>query len=249
MQNLIGEDSKKPSEPSFHVVVTILPTLSSLSSLPNFDSSSFSLGHYSAVALSQHDPIPTRVWAADYSQDTIIPYIPSAPILSECDINDAYQYQSQLGQLAETCSAELDWYSQEPVRESVSSRSTYLSSRESLSSRINSGQNVTPETIHFQSPLSQIAHAYDVPSVYRYGTSLQASLATLRSQQSSMRSASTLRLQRSTQDLPTILESPPAPKAKRTISIGSAAPVLVPVTIPGPVPVMHKTTSPTRFPS
>lgn len=215
--------------------LALLPTLSSLSSLPDFDSSSFSLGQYSVAALSQHNPNPTRVWAADYSKDTIIPYIPSAPNFSEYGIDDAYQYQSQLGQLAKTCSVEPDWYPRDPLQESqpipspARSRSTYVSSRESLFSRATSSQNVTPETIHFSSPLSQIAHACNVPSVYRYGTSLQASLATL---QSSLRSASTLRLQRSTRDLPTTLESSPAPRPKRIISIGSTAPLPVLVSEP-----------------
>lgn len=229
--------------------LALLPTLSSLSSLPDFDSSSFSLGRYSVAALSQHNLIPPRVWAADYSQDTIIPYISSAPSLSEYDIDDAYQYQSQLGQLAKTCSVEPDWYPKEPVQESKPfpspspSRSTYVSSQESLFSRTTSNQNVTPETIHFQSPLSQIARACNVPSVYRYGTSLQASLATL---QSSLRSASTLRLQRSPRDLPTILESPPVSKPKRIISIGSAPPL--PVIVPEHASVQERRNVSSEYP-
>lgn len=213
--------------------LTLLPTLSSLSSLPNFNSSTFSIRRYSAVALDQLEPIPARVWVADGSQATIVPYVPNAPAsaaasepaevptLTQREIVDAYQYQSQLGQLAQTCSTEPDWYSRGLVRVSAASQSAYSVSTRSLLSKTSSNNLVTAESIHFQSPLSQLAHACDVPSVYRYGTSLQASLATLRS---SHRSASTLRLQRSAQDLPIIIESPPALKPKRFISIGSAAP-------------------------
>lgn len=204
--------------------LTLLPTISSLSSLPNFDSSDFDLCRYSAELLSQRGPTPARAWAADVSQITIIPYEPPAFSLTERDIVDAYRYQSQLGQLAQTCSTEPDWYSREFVRSTNTSQLAYLSSRESVSSKTSSNQPITSESIHFQSPLSQLAHACNVPSVYRYGTSLQASLATL---QSPLRSASTLRLQRSTQDLPTISEVPAASRTKRFISIGSVAPVSV----------------------
>lgn len=204
--------------------LTLLPTISSLSSLPDFNSSTFSIRRYSAAALSQLEHIPNRVWVADGSHTTIIPYTTPSTTLTQRDIVDAYQYQSQLGQLAQQCSTEPALYSRGLVRLSAASQSAYSSSRDSLYSRTSSDQLLTPHSIHFQSPLSQLAHTCNVPSVYRHGTSLQASLATL---QLSTRSASTLRLQRSTRDLPIIAESPPAPKAKRFISIGFAPPASV----------------------
>lgn len=213
----------RSKEPSF----TLLPAISSLSTLSSFNSSTFSIRRYSAVALSEFKPNQDRVWTANVSKATVTPYIQyvvPTSTLTQREIVDAYQYQSQLGQLAQTCSAEPDWYSKELVRFSAASQSAYSSSKASLTSSTCFDQHVTPDSIHFQSPLTQLANAYDVSSVYRYGTSLQASLATLRS---SMRSASTLRLQRSTQDLSNVPESPPAPKAKRFISITSAAPAAV----------------------
>lgn len=206
-----------------------LPTISSLSSLPDFDSSSFDIDRYSVSTLSHHDRMPARVWAADYSRQTIVPYSPSNPDQDQCEFIEAYQCQSQLGELAKTCSTDSDWDSNESVDDFVFSQPGEQLSRETLVSKTSSCQAVTPESIHFQSPLSQLAHACNVPSVYRYGASLQASLATLRSP---VQSASTLRLQRSRQDLPKCLEAPSARPPKRVISIKSAAPAPVASVMP-----------------
>jgi len=216
----VGFGTLKRRDPS----LALLPAFSSLTSLPNFQSSRFDIDQYSVSDPDPCDRAPPRIWAAHHSQDGIVPKARPTPSLAQRDIHDAYQYQAQLGRLAKSCIVEPDWYS-EKVPGAYSDASLddinptwteNLTRRGTLLPDASVNRMITPDSIHFKSPLSQLAHACNVPSIYRHGASLQASLATL---QSPMQSASTLRLQRSTQDLKPIRASNPAPQSKWNASM------------------------------
>ncbi|KAK5952390.1 hypothetical protein OHC33_006433 [Knufia fluminis] len=216
----VGSGILKRKDPS----LALLPAFRSLTTLPDFDSSRYDIDQYSISITDQSNGVVPRT--ANYSQRTILPSERSTSSLSQREIQDAYHYQSQLGRLAQSCSIERDWYSNENassyLKDSVSGRDLTkaheFASRESFLSDVperSFDQLINSEFVHFQSPLSQLAHACNVPSIYRHGASLQASLATL---QSGVRSASTLRLQRSTQDLKPNRASAPAPYPMRHAS-------------------------------
>lgn len=201
---IVGSGILKRSNSSF----ALLPDFGSLSSLPDFDSSRFDIDRYSVSIPSRPDSALTRIRAVNYSQQTIVPYRAQSS-LSQHDINDAYQFQSDLGQLAKYCSDDL--YS----NFSQQSLDVDIISQRSLLPKTSLSQLVGTDPILFQSPLSQLAHACNVPSIYQHGASMQASLVTL---DSNIRSSSTLRLQRSTQSLKPIEETALAPLPSRRIS-------------------------------
>lgn len=216
----VGFGTLKRRDPS----LALLPAFSSLTTLANFQSSRFDIDQYSVSDPDPCNRAPPRIWAADHSQDGIVPKARPIPSLAQREIHDAYQYQAQLGQLAKSCIVEHDWYSEKIPRAYSDASLDDLSPTwtedlalpETLLPDASVNRMITPDSIHFKSPLSQLAHACNVPSIYRHGASLQASLATL---QTPMQSASTLRLQRSTQDLKAIRASNPAPQSKRNTSM------------------------------
>ena len=196
----------------------------SLTTQPNFELSRFDI-HQNSVSDSDTCNLSTPdVAASAYSQHAIVPDARPESSLSPRDIRDAYQYQTELGQLAKSCSVERDWYStsapgthlQVPPAGLNLIKPELWASQESVLPDTIPSQLITPYSIHFQSPLSQLAHACNVPSIYRQGASLQASLATL---PSPTWSASTLRLQRSIQDLNPNRVPNPTPHSKRDASL------------------------------
>lgn len=180
--------------------LTLLPSLASLSTLSGFNSSEYELRQYSVSILQD----PTSVWIsnlqANDSQVTIKPYNRSTLSLTSSNISDAYHFQSDIGDLAKACvfREETQPPSSRPTVPSSLVRLGSVSSIRSMSSRTTTSQAITPNSIHFQSPLSQLAHALDVPSMYRQGVSLQASLATISTHKQSI---STLRSKESSRSL------------------------------------------------
>ena len=224
----VGSGILKRNHPS----LALLPAFSSLSTLPDFDGSRFDVDRYSVSISDRPVSVATKVWAADYPQLVSAPHTRPRSSLSQREIHDAYEYQSQLGQLAKHCSDEQDWYSSESLRRpsrntqdnlSLTKFDTILFPKTSLD------QLITPDAIHFRSPLSQLAQACNIPSVYRHGASQQASLATLSSH---ARSASTLRLQPSTQELKSIQNPAPASQLNRNVATSPPA-ELRPLSDPG----------------
>jgi len=220
----VGFESLQRRNPS----LTLLPAFSSLTTLPNFQSSRFDIDQYNVSDPAPWDRALPRTWAAHNLVGSIVPKSKPVPSLGQRKFHDAYQYQAEFGQLAKSCIVEQDWYSERvPGAYSdasldglnpTSSKGSAL--REPLSPDSSADRMITPELIHFKSPLSQLADACNVPSIYRHGASLQASLATL---QSPMQSASTLRLQRSTQDLKHVRPSAPDPQVRPNASISPPA--------------------------
>lgn len=210
---IIGSGILKRKDPS----LTVLPDFSSVSSLPDFNSSRFDIDQYSVAIPSRNSSVATRIWAADYSQHTITPYTSSTTSLGQHDVQDAYQYQAGLGQLAKSCSGRSDNSSSKASLSNFDlTRFETISSQGSLLPKTSLDQLVTPESIQFQSPLSQLAHACNVPSIYRHGASLQASLASL---DSHTQSVSTVGLQRSTRDLSPIPELRQAPRLAQPVPV------------------------------
>lgn len=207
--------------------LALLPAFASSTTLPDFDSSRFDIDQYSASDPHPPSQAASSKWLAGCSQGTIVPNAGPKSSVNPREVQDAYHYQSQFGRLAKSCSIEHDWYSSEESRaysgvsfDDASLVKTQADALpESFVSRTKSMQLIPPSLVHFQSPLSQLAHACNVPSIYRHGASLQASLATLHSP---TRSASTLRLQRSTQDLKPNRASGLAPQSTRDRSLSPA---------------------------
>lgn len=174
----------------------LLPTFGSLSTLRDFNSTKLDIDGYSVLGLEDDDS------ASDRNQTPrafrrIVLASRSNLSLNQSVTQEAYQYQIGLASLAQRCSTVKDQRLDHDTEQHSPNATNIRSTRSVVLAPPKAG-GVLPNSLNLLSPLSQLAHACNVPSIYRQGTSLQASLATL---PSGIRSASTLRLQRSTQDL------------------------------------------------
>ena len=200
--------------------LALLPAFNSLSTL-YLNTNTFDLDRYNASTSNRLGHASTFYEVPNSSEQVNTTYRTTLAFGQE-DIFDAYHYQAGLGKLAKSCVIEPGQTSNRDFSRATNDTARFGSSLFSASSLSGISLNhlTRPDSVTFQSPLSQLAYACNVPSIYRHGTSLQASLATL---DASVRSASTLRLQRSTQALKPVRAASPAPLLPRKTSICSSA--------------------------
>ena len=197
-----GRDGTVPALASVHnePSLALLPSLLSLSTLSDFSGSRFDINRYSASLYRHSDFTDSRLTITNDSRPVVRQNPRFVPCSTNRDVQDAYQFQCDLSQLATAYSLGIN---DNTTGNGLSTGFRILEDRRSSSttsvlSKSSLSQVISPDSIHLQSPLDQIAYNCNVPSVYKYGHSLQASLVTMHS---SLRSASTLRLQRSTQSM------------------------------------------------
>lgn len=199
--------------------LTLLPSMKSLSTLSDFGVSEFDLRRNDILIERHQNDIGSGIRGVNDSQITIKPYLKSTSSLNgSSDIQDQYRFRSDISELAKICSVRTahSMSSRYSIRSDLV-RLNSVTSADTIASRSSLSQIITPDSIHFQSPLSQLAHAFDVPSMYQHGTSLQASLATITSLG---RSTSALQLISPTHShaLPAACPTPRMPETSRFAS-------------------------------
>ena len=206
-----------------HNDLALIPSLSSLASLPNFASSQYAIENYCVGTTIPANSFTSEQLFRD-SQISLVGAIESQDHFFTEDDEVSHYFQASIVQLARQCAKQYDL---SKLTERLPRREQFIMAAGELGPASSCASLNTTSSVHtmergsfqFQSPLSQLVHACSVPSVYRCGKSQQASLTTLKSPSLS---SSTLRLQRSTISLQrNRRDCSTSPKASRSVLITS----------------------------